>query len=261
MLLRQITGWHAFMQRLINAFINSYGEAEIARFAKENPAHYISQDCWIDKYIAAVKQPDIAGMLDFIHDYPLSVLSQLAFWWLEDRIPSASERSGFTERQNRQIAMLEASRPLSNQLTFGLKLSEHFQEEAIAFIKQAAPTTKAYYFMQAVLQRYLKEQQWDLAEDLSKRCQPLFPDKLAEDCNIIYNYYLTKQRWFNTAIPILERPAQGIGMTSLEALNTIWGDEYSPVISADGTSLYFAGAGRKDNIRRNSHCRSEKRIA
>lgn len=235
--------------RLINSFIQDYGEAELERFVQENPGHYISRDCWVFQYIEAVKQPTLAGMLDFIHDYPLSFLSQPAFWWLEEHLPNAAARAGLSERQQQQVEMIASSKRLNFQLRFDLPLDSSFHAEALAYIVNTAPSTQAYNFMEKVLQRYLKRQQWDFAEDLAVRCQPWFPDEQPEDCDVFFDYYSEKQPWFNTAIPILQRPAEGITLKPLYGVNTFEGDEYSPVISADGRTLYFAGAGRPDNIK------------
>jgi outer membrane protein OmpA-like peptidoglycan-associated protein len=209
----------------------------------------MSEDCWVAQYIEAVKQPTVAGMLDFIHDYPLSILSELAFQWLEKHLPDEEDRASLSESQQQQLEVIAASKALNFRLMFNLPLDSSFHAEALAYIEHAAPSTQAHHFMEKVLQRYLKGQQWDFAEDLAVRCQPWFPDEQPEDCGMFFNYYSEKQRWFNTAIPILERPAEGIGMKPIPGLNTFEGDEYSPVISADGRTLYFAGAGRPDNIK------------
>ncbi len=235
--------------RMINAFLRDYGEHKLEQFVKENPDHYLSKDCWIPQYITAVKKESVSSLLDFLNDYPHSILDELAMFWIEENGLSEKGRASLNERQLQQLESIEVGNALKFKLVLDAGLDSSFHQDALDYIKNGAPARRTHHLMERVLQKYLKTKQWKLAEDLVVKCQPLFPDVQPTDCRTAYNFYSNKQPWFNTAIPILQRPAEGIELWPVDGLNTEKGDEFSPVISSDGKTIYFAGAGRTDNIK------------
>ena len=82
------------------------------------------------------------------------------------------------------------------------------------------------------------------ASTLAEHFEAFYPDVQPDGCKTRYFFYSTKQEWFKTAIEILNRPDDGIDRAPIEELNTIYGNEFSPVVSADGYTLYFTGEGR-----------------
>ncbi len=233
---------------LYRTFVLEKGEKNLDQFVERNPDHYVSADCWVDQYIDAVKQESISVLLDFLNNYPLSILNTLAIREVTNKTISGKEKASLDEDQLKQLESIELGSELNSHLYFGFKLDSSFHQKMFRYIESCAPATRAYYLMESALQKYLENKLWDYAEDLAFRCQPLFPDIQPDNCTTYYNYYSRKQPWFEVAIPILERPAENIILLSLDDLNTRKGDEFSPVISADGQTIYFAGANRDDNI-------------
>ncbi len=206
------------------------------------------KDCWLSEYLEVVKKDDIGATLKFIQDYPLSYLEEVAIFWL-NKARSTSDLRGLDSSQlviyNQVLSLWDSRKRMSLADT----LSENEHRQLVALFKNQAPSRLGYLDMRTVLERYIHDRQWDFAEELVKTCQPLYNIPLGKDCSGKRYFILDEVKyWFNTANGILERPAEGLVKKPLMSINTLEGDEFSPVIAPDDKALYFAGSGRKDNV-------------
>jgi outer membrane protein OmpA-like peptidoglycan-associated protein len=238
--------------RLINSFVKdkNRGAKNLAQFVAENPEHYVSKDCWIGQCLAVIGGDTPEGMLDFLADYPYSSLYDIVVFGIQDLKYRESATKGFTERQQQIWQDIKLDEALCKPIFSSAPLDSSFHRKALVYMERTAPNNRAHYLMKKTIQRYLEDRQWDFAEEMAVKCQGYFADipssipGLPEGCR----YMGTRKDWFETAIPILQQPAGNAALHPLEAVNTVKGDEFSPVLSPDGKTLYFAGAGRADNI-------------
>jgi len=80
---------------------------------------------------------------------------------------------------------------------------------------------------------FIDKEDWDGAVSVLNKYMDRFPDMQVRFLNII---------------DLLKSPSQNLNVTNISQVNTE-GDEYFPVISIDGTIMYFTGAGRSDCIK------------
>ena len=102
------------------------------------------------------------------------------------------------------------------------------------YIRKAAPHEKAFVALQRMISSDIDVRDWKFA------------------INKLNNYiscFKTKTKKIKDLISLLEGNTDlSIQVASLgNAINTVEGDEYQPVISADDKSLYFCAKSRKDN--------------
>lgn len=107
-------------------------------------------------------------------------------------------------------------------------------KKAPEFIKAAAPYYAAYALMLKNMSSYLRYGNWSKAYAFAKEYAPYFGD----------------DHRYNDLLRILSAPADSTLIISKmdSAINTPRGDEYVPVISADGNTLLFCGCHRPDSI-------------
>jgi outer membrane protein OmpA-like peptidoglycan-associated protein len=238
-------------ERLLTAFLNDYGPGQLSRFVAEQPKHSFSIDCWVDEFIVALNDRSASGLLRFLMRYPLSTLDVAANLVLKRKTGDGMffpDRYILAEEENAYFQVLVEGWALENELTESDSLSSDFLPSLISHLEQAAPASRAYEMMKKSLQKYLTNRQWPEATSLITKSKPLFPDGQPDSCETRYYYYSEKQPWFKVAIPLVENEAEGIVRSPVNPVNTEDGDEFSPVISVDGTSLYFAATGREENI-------------
>ena len=106
-------------------------------------------------------------------------------------------------------------------------------EELKQYIYATAPDEDAFVALQRLASPYIEKKDWKGAVKVFQKYREWFPEMFARIQNII---------------DILNAPSQNLITTNIEAVNTK-ADEYFPVISVDGSKMYFTGSGRKDCIK------------
>ena len=101
-------------------------------------------------------------------------------------------------------------------------------------IRMIAPAREAYLILQQLLKDDIDHHRWNAAIATALRYADVFAD------NHDYRLLLAT---LQAASPVLSKPTP-LG----SAVNSPKGNEYAPVISADGNTLYFAAKDRPDNI-------------
>ncbi len=130
----------------------------------------------------------------------------------------------------------EKDEKLAQQGTF-LELNRKFKPENAEkydqYIRSAAPKELAFVVVQRLMETSIQTKNWNAAIDVLKKYQPFFP----------------KDSRFDTLIKILQAPTQNVRVQEISNnINTETGNEYAPVLTANGKYLYFCGRDRTDNL-------------
>lgn len=233
---------------LFGAFLDDFGLGKLDQFTDENENHPYTLDCWSAELNDAFEVDQPAAYLDFLINYPMSTLDFYATSRLQFHVKYYFDEEALTAAQKAQLQLEKKAWALETEMKYGGAFETQTQEEALDYIKTIAPSYRAYSFMQRTLQHYLTYKQWDPALHLLRTSKPLFPDFQPDSCETKFYFYSSKQQWFKDILPIIKRPDEGLNKVNVVEVNTEKGDEYSPVISADGSKMYFVGSGRPDNI-------------
>ena len=236
--------------RLYKSFVDEYGYKNLRDFARDHPRHWASIDCWLEAFVAAYQKPGTDALLQFIDQFPMTTFDIRAQYEIARRATEGTYSTASADSM--QLAEVRTGVELWEGIYKG-DLTGDFLPELKRYIGQTAPSRRAYLLMQDALQYLLKRRSWDQALDLVLFSQPLFPDGQPPNCKANYYFYNSKESWFQTVIPILKQPSQNIVLRPLRELNTLLGDEFSPVVSLDGNTLYYAAnnhaeQGRGDDI-------------
>ncbi|MBO7571785.1 MAG: PD40 domain-containing protein [Bacteroidales bacterium] len=100
------------------------------------------------------------------------------------------------------------------------------------YIKEAAPREKAFVALQKMIQSDIESKNWSNATVTVLKYK---------------DYWKDKPQKINALLEILEQKNQSVTVEALsETINTS-GNEYNPILSADGSTLYFCGEGRSNS--------------
>ena len=223
--------------RLYKSFVDEFGYNHLRDFARDHPRHWASIDCWLEEFVNAYRKPGPAALLQFIDQFPLTTFDIRAQYEI-------ARRAAETDIAHQAVEASELAEVLQGvalwEGVLQAKPTDDFLPELKRYVQRTAPSRRAYLLMQDALQFLLKRRNWPQALDLVQFSQPLFPDGQPPNCKANYYFYNSKESWFETVIPILRRPSQDILLRPLHELNTLLGDEFSPVISLDGNTLFYA---------------------
>ncbi|MEL6658710.1 MAG: OmpA family protein [Bacteroidota bacterium] len=239
--------------KLLVAFLNDPegGFKNLDNFVKDHPNNYFARDCWTSAFVGTVNNMRLAGLVDFSREYPHSMwrfLAQILIGNYTDKGKDLDALRKLSSEQRAYVNIMAIRWRMIDLVEQNMyALTERDIENLFRYLDQEAPGYNAFNTLKIVLQKLLDDHQWDMATDLLQRAKAYFPDFQPEDCDNSYYHYHAKQRWFEEVIPIVERPAEGITYRPTKAINTIDGDELSPVPTADGHQLYFSAVGRSDD--------------
>lgn len=222
--------------RLYRTFVNEYGFDQLDRFKSDHPQHWVSMDCWLDEFVAAIKKPGAGALLQFLNTYPLTILATVAQEEINGR--TMSNRSDLNAEELDQLTELENNQELRNSLSRS-DPDELMPAALLPVIQQGAPSTRAYVLLQKSVDFFLTNKQWDKALEMLQTAQEWFPDGQPEGCTTRYTFYHEKQGWFTAAIDIVSKPSESIELVPITELNT-FREEISPVIDVSGDILFYA---------------------
>lgn len=232
--------------QLYATFIDEYGYDELDRFAKEQPQHWVAQECWVNEFAAAMKTQDQKALIQFLQDHPMTLFDDITERMIA-YLPSSSSTLSEAEKD-----LIEAAK-LKTEIAFSLHTSraaknDKLADQVIQYAKATAPAQRAYSLVKRVIQYYLKAKRWETVSHITQQTQHLFPDEQPENCASNFAYYHNKEDWYETAIEIFSRPTDTILLTPIVELNSSANNESSPIVTLDGKGLYFAADGRSDGI-------------
>ena len=257
---------YGFDGETINAKMNEIAKAELDRIIKTNAqqdyewfiTNYEGADSQVaeaKKRLAALlwRQVDSAGVFrgykKFADDYPESEYAATALqkyeegwkaichdYYSEGEIMQMRRFAKqypdypfYTEKDKEDFATAE----MAEKLMFYGRYNTAYEDYYKKYIDQAAPLPLAYVAVLRMISQYLDFGRWDEAANILKEYRDKFP---------------TNTSAIDKTIAILKEKSNKTASKSFSnAINTE-GDEYAPVLTADGRTLYFCGHGRADNI-------------
>ena len=257
---------YGFDGETINAKMNEIAKAELDKIIKTNAQQdyewFITNYDGANNQVAEAKkrlaellwhQVDSAGVFrgykKFADDYPESEYAATALKKYEEGWKSIC-REYYSEGEIRQMQRFAKQYPdypfytendkqdfataeTAEKLMLYSRYNSAYEEYYKKYIDQAAPLPLAYVALLRMISPYLDFGRWDEAADILKEYRDKFP-----------NY----ASGIDKTIAILKEKSNKTASKSFSANINTEGDEYAPVLTADGRTLYFCGHGRADNI-------------
>ncbi len=257
---------YGFDGETINAKMNEIAKAELDKIIKTNAQQdyewFITNYDGANNQVAEAKkrlaellwhQVDSAGVFrgykKFADDYPESKYAATALKKYEEGWKSIC-REYYSEGEIRQMQRFAKQYPdypfytendkqdfataeTAEKLMLYSRYNSAYEEYYKKYIDQAAPLPLAYVALLRMISPYLDFGRWTEAADILKEYRDKFP-----------NY----ASGIDKTIAILKEKSNKTASKSFSANINTEGDEYAPVLTADGRTLYFCGHGRTDNI-------------
>ncbi|MEQ1746700.1 MAG: hypothetical protein ABMA02_14810 [Saprospiraceae bacterium] len=234
---------------LWTAFLAKYTPCQLDRFTNDHWNSFVGRDCWkrpVRELLCAGKLPD---MLDFHADNRWSALEIVLINAIADLAGDGAAVEGLNPEQSRRLQDLRERALLRSQLSNGTAARDTVGTlaKASAYISKHAPRYSAYRLLEESFQFFTDRELYHSAIALLEQARPFFPDTLPKGCNTNFDYQHRVRPWIDGKLPILRRPARTVTKQVLAKLNTPEGEEFSPVVRADGREVFFAGKNRPDN--------------
>lgn len=225
-------------------FQEKYPLCQMERYARDYPRSFIARDCWRTEATALLCVGKPSELLDFLARTPWTALEQLIS---QNLLQQTFPEEGLTASQRLHLEEMRARQTLLESLWSGSARDTADMAEAVSrHIKKYAPRYSSFKLMETALQHFLKTKHTQSAIALLQEVRPYFPDTLPKSCNSNFDFQKRTIPWIDGKLPILRRSEKPVKIDALSVVNTQEGDESHPVISADGTILYFAAFHRPD---------------
>lgn len=238
--------------RLWPAFQEKYSLCELDKFAADHPQSFVARDCWREEAQQLLCRGNLSEMLDFHAKNPWTAMESVLLNRIADQTADFTNDAQLTPEQQAQLLDLRRRNLVLARIrnTGSVADTAVLLRQTQDYIARYAPRFSAFRLMEEALQYFLEKKQYQSSIELLTKARPFFPDTLPEikGCKSNFDYQLRVKPWIDGKLPILEKPFENLQKTPLDALNTPEGDEFSPVLSADGSVLYFGASGRRDNI-------------
>jgi hypothetical protein len=236
--------------RLWTAFEQKYPLCQLDKFAADHPQSFVARDCWREEVRQLLCKGDVAQMLDFhaknrwtaLESVLLNAISDKTADFTKDSFLNSKQQAHLLDLRRRNLALARIRN--TGSVADTAVLLRQTQD----YIARYAPRYSAFRLMEEALQFFLEKKRYQNAIELLTAARPFFPDTLPKGCFTNFDYQLRVKPWIDGKLPILEKPFENLQKTPLDAVNTPDGDEFSPVLSADGAALYFGASGRRDNV-------------
>lgn len=238
-------------ERLWQSFQDKYSLCEVDKFAADHPWAFAGRDCWLDEVRPVLCRRNLAEMLDFHAKNPWTAFESVLLNAISDASAGFSDTSGLRDsaqvRHLRDLA--KRASVLSRMRAQGVTVdTARLLGDGLDYISRYAPRYSAFRLMEDMLQYFLERKLYPGGIALLSASRPFFPDTLPGYCKMNFDYQLRVKPWIDAKLPILEQPFENLERMPLDAVNTPRGDEFSPVLSSDGATLYFGASGRPDNL-------------
>jgi len=236
--------------RLWTAFEQKYPLCQLDKFAADHPQSFVARDCWREEVRQLLCKGDVAQMLDFhaknrwtaLESVLLNAISDKTADFTKDSFLNSEQQAHLLDLRRRNLALARIRN--TGSVADTAVLLRQTQD----YIARYAPRYSAFRLMEEALQFFLEKKRYPSAIELLTKARAFFPDTLPRGCNTNFDYQLRVKPWIDGKLPILEKPFENLQKTPLDAVNTPEGDEFSPVLSAGGSELYFGASGRRDNV-------------
>ena len=234
--------------RLWPAFQQKYSLCELDRYVRDYPNSFVARDCWKNEMRDLLCAPDLPQLLDFERNNKWSaletVLLNVIFEAAKDPVLT------LTAEQSRVLQDLRDRAALREQLRTGRARRDTAAvlDGALRYISNYAPRYSAFRLLEETLQFFAEEELFDSGVRLLTAARPYFPDTLPASCNSNFDFQKRAQPFIDGLLPVWKSSDPPVTETLIDAVNTVEGDEFSPVLDSAQTTLYFAASGRRDNL-------------
>ncbi|MBL7798095.1 MAG: PD40 domain-containing protein [Saprospiraceae bacterium] len=232
------------------AFLEKYTPCQLNRFAGDYRLSFAARDCWRMQVRELLCTGKLSDLLNFHAENRWSALEIVLLNTIADRTADNTAVAGLNPEQAKHLLDLRRRAALRTQLQNGTAADDTTAtlEQAVGYIARYAPRYSAFRLMEEGFQFFIDRKHYHSAITLLEQARPHFPDTLPSDCNTNFDYQRRVRPWIDGKLPILRRPERVATKQPLATLNTAQGEEFSPVVRADGREIFFAGKNRPDNI-------------
>lgn len=236
--------------RLWTAFTDKYPLCQLDKYAADHRQSFVARDCWRKEIRELLCQNNLSELLDFHAANRWTAFESVLLNAIADKTADFTRDSALRPDQKAQLLDLRRRNLVLARIRNAGSVADTaaLLRQTQEYIARYAPRYSAFRSMEEMLQYLLEKKQYDRAISLLKDARPFFPDTLPKGCATNFDYQWRVKPWIDGKLPILEKTAENLQKIPLEAVNTSEGDEFSPVLSPDGATLYFGAAGRRDNI-------------
>lgn len=236
--------------RLWLAFEQKYPLCQLDKFAADHRQSFVARDCWREEVRQLLCKNDVAQMLDFHAKNRWTALETVLLNAIADKTADFTKDSFLNSEQQAQLLDLRRRNLALARIrnTGSVADTAVLLRQTQDYIARYAPRYSAFRLMEEALQFFLEKKRYQSGVELLTTARPFFPDTLPKPCYTNFDYQLRVKPWIDGKLPILEKPFENLQKTPLEAVNTPESDEFSPVLSADGSELYFGASGRRENV-------------
>ncbi len=211
--------------------VNSYNQF-VARHP-ESPYASAVQDSLLR---SSVKQSELSSLERYVIQYPTAsnldkVIHSIYGYYAQSG--DLSDLEIFEKKYpGKETQALQKDKELAGQgLNLFDKNNQHNNNTLIDFIKKEAPRDIALFALQELIKSSIDTKDWNTALTTVKQFAPVFGNNDK----------------FEELRRVLQQNEAETEPEKIDAINTS-GNEYNPIISEDGKSLYFCANGRTDNI-------------
>jgi outer membrane protein OmpA-like peptidoglycan-associated protein len=222
--------------RLLKTFIEQKGLDNLPTFYRDNPVHPAAKDPGAKRFPTVWKSENAKDGIEFLNKYPNSVFAS----YIRTKTLDMLKKTPLTETERNnlgkdaQLTLAEIELEASGNLTDTYGAYEESKKDGwMTYIQKLAPSDRAFAALMKMYKHDVSTRNWKDLSSVLRTVQPLFP---------------AKKTWFEEIIPIIEAPETGAQPVNAGAAINAEGNEYIPVLSADGKTLYFCATKHDDNL-------------
>ncbi|MCC6461448.1 MAG: PD40 domain-containing protein [Saprospiraceae bacterium] len=232
------------------AFLEKYSPCALDQFGAAHPRTFVGRDCWRRELKPLFCSGTLSELLEFHQNNRWTALEVVLLNTIADRAADSLAVAALSAEQQQHLADLRRRNALRSALRSGMAARDTSTtlRECIAYISRYAPRYSAFRLMEESLQFFLEGRHYGSAIRLLETVRPYFTDSLPPPCATNFDFQLRVKPWIDGKLPILREPDKIVQQRPLTALNTPEGDEFSPVVSADGLEIFFAARNRPGNL-------------
>lgn len=232
------------------AFLEKYTPCQLDLFTKNYWQSFAARDCWREPVRDLLCAGKLSDLLDFHAKNRWSALEIVLLNAIADRAADSAAVAGLPPEQAAHLLDLRRRAALRTLLQNGTAAHDTAAvlEQASGYIARYAPRYSAFRLMEECMQFLIDRKHYHSAIALLEQARPHFPDTLPAGCGTNFDYQRRVRPWIDGKLPILRRSERMVTKLPISVLNTAQGEEFNPVMRADGREIFFAGQHRPDNI-------------
>lgn len=229
--------------RLWPAFQEKYSLCELNRYAADHPASYVAKDCWREESRLLFCDGTLQQMLDFEADNKWTAFEPMLLNAIMDKAVEEN-MMGLSQARFSLLKDLQQRAVLRERLRTGQAIRDTALalNQALQYITRYAPRYSAFRLLEETLQFFLQRELYESSVRLFEGARPFFPDTLPAFCTSNFDFQRRAKPYIDGLLPILKKQDPEVKETFPERINREETDEFSPVLDAGQTTLYFAAS-------------------